>query len=359
MSKMATEVVSDPEFAWYEETLNAIRLQNNVTTQAASGDNTITLSSAGGGLQLKQGDVLQVEKTETATYDNEIVTVSSVTSDTVIVIKRGQAGSTAAAIPVNAYLTVIGSAYEEGSLMPPKTTRNPTKYSNYTQIFKTSVGVTKTAEVTDFRTGDLWKNDKKRKSFDHAVAQEFAWLFGRKYEDLTGAQPKRYTAGLRSFLSTNVTAFTTTPTVDTFSNAVWPVFNYNSYGAGDERIILCGNGFLNTLNILARNHASTQINYDGTIKVFGMNLQKWVTPQGTFGLRTHPLMNRHGRYTYSAFVINPKGLKYRHLKGRDTKFMDNAQANDSDSREGYWLTEAGLEVHHEETMAYITNFTTP
>jgi len=65
-------------------------------------------------------------------------------------------------------------------------------------------------------------------------------------------------------------------------------------------------------------------------------------------------MNIHGRYTNSAFVINPMGIRYRHL--RDTKFEDNIQDNDSDTRKAQWLTECGLEIHHEETMAYIGNF---
>lgn len=357
LSKMASQSVNDPEFAWFEESLTAVRIQNNTTTQAAAGDNTLTLSSAGGGLALKAGDLLQVEKAEGTAYDNEILMVSSVTNDTTIVVKRGSSGSVAAAIPVNAYMTLIGSSYEEGTGAPTKTTRNPTKKYNYTQIFKTAVGITRTADDTKLRTGDSFKNDKKRKAFDHAVGMEFAFLYGRRYEDLTGGKPRRTTGGLRSFISTNVTAFTTTPTVDTLLDAMYKVFDYNAAGAGNERIILCGNGFLNSFNKLARDHGSTRITHQGTIKIFGMELDKWVIPQGKFALKTHPLMNLHGRYQNSAFIINPAGLKYRYLL--DTKFRDNTQANDADSHEGLWITEAGLEVHHEETMAYLTNVTIP
>ena len=84
-----------------------------------------------------------------------------------------------------------------------------------------------------------------------------------------------------------------------------------------------------------------------------MELQKWIFPQGTVYVRTHPLMNTHPVYTLSAFVIDPSAIVYRPL--RDTKPMDNIQANDADTRKGQWMTEAGIEVRHEKTMAYIGN----
>jgi hypothetical protein len=353
MAKMKKEGVDDPEFNWWEETLSLVRIQVNYGTTYISTDTTLTIDADG--LKLVAGDVLQVEKTEVATsYSNELLVVSSVTSDTVIVVKRGQADTTAGEIADNCYLTKIGNVYEEGSTSPNVSQRNPTKLTNYCQIFKTAVGLTNTAKETKVRTGDGWANDKKRKMFDHSVAMELAFMFGIPYEDTTGTFPKRFTGGLRHFIETNVTIFTTTPTEDTLLDAIYPVFNYNVGGAGDERIVLAGNGFLNSLNKLARNSDSTRINFQGTIDVYGMRLQKWVTPQGTFAVKTHPLMNQHGKYTYSAFVIDPTGLIYRPL--RDTKFEDNIQANDADYRKGQWLTEAGLEIHHEETMAYIGNF---
>ncbi len=352
LSKMRKEGVDDPEFAWFEETLQAIRVQINWGTNYLTSDETLTISS--GGLSLVAGDVLQVEKTETSTYNNEILVVSAVTSDTVIVCKRGQANTARDAILDDVYMTKIGSVFEEGSLSPNISQRNPTKLFNYAQIFKTAVGLTNTAAETKARTGDAYTMDKKRKSFDHSTALELAFLYGQKYEDLGGTFPMRYTGGLRSFLATNVTIFTTTPTEDTFLNAVMACFNYTTEGSGDERIGFCGNGFLNSLNKIARNSSRTNVNFDKIVDLYGMKLASWTLPQGTIALKTHPLMNTHPRYTNACFIIAPSELVYRPL--RDTKFKDNIQANDADQRKGQWLSEVGLEVHHEETMAYISNF---
>jgi len=184
---------------------------------------------------------------------------------------------------------------------------------------------------------------------------EFAFLFGKPYETTgSNGKPLRYTGGLRNFITTNVTVFTTTPTETTFINAVTPVFNYDA-GGGNQRIIFCGNGFLNSLNKLAK--AGMQVRTDEVVKLYGMSLTRWIIPQGEFLLKTHPLMNTHARYTNSAFVIDGSALKYRYM--RDTTNQDNIQAPDADEQKGQWLTEAGLEVHHEKTMAYLGNFVYP
>jgi len=351
MSKMKSESVDDPEFSWWEEELNPIRVQEAGTGLLAASTN-VTLVS--GGLNLVPGDVLLVETADADVYSNELVEVSSVTNDTAIVIKRGVAGTTAAAVPAGTYFTKVGNVYEEGSRAPDSSTRNPVKLTNYCQIFKTSYEITNTAKITRTRTGDPLKNDKKRKMFDHSVALEFAWLFGKPFEDTSGTKPKRYTGGLRHFITTNSKVYTTTPTEDVFLDDTYKVFDYNAGNAGNERIVFAGNGFLNSLNKLARNSASTRINFDGSLKAYGMQLQRWILPQGTLYVRTHPLLNTHATYTNSAFIIDPSAIVYRYM--RDTRPQEGIQPPDQDSLKGQWLTEAGLEIRHEKTMAYLGNF---
>ena len=356
MSKMGSESTDDPEFAWWEEDLQTIRVQE--TTGLASNTGSTTLTCSGGGVSnLVAGDVLLVEKADQVTYDNEIVVVASVSSDTAATITRAQSGTSVAAIAANSYLTKIGNVYAEGTVSPNVSSRNPTKLYNYCQIFKTAYELTNTAKKTKARTGDPLKNDKKRKMFDHSIAMEWAFFWGKRHETTgSNGKPMRFTGGLRQSITTNVTVFATTPTETTFLNATYPVFNWNS-GAGDERLILCGNGFLNALNQVAKNSSSTRINFQGVINLYGMNLQKWVVPQGTFYVKTHPLFNTHARYTNSGFVLDPSAIVYRYM--RDTTFKDNVQANDADTTKGFWLTEAGTETRHEKTMAYIGNFTYP
>jgi len=354
MARMKTESVDDPEFNWWEEQNTPLRVQLDATGASAS---STSFGLVAGGLDLVPGDLLLVETgTEPSAYSTaELVEVSSVTSDTAIVVKRGAAGTTGAATGVSTYLTKVGNFYPEGDTSPNATTRNPTKKTNYAQIFKTSYEMTNTAKLTRTRTGDPLKNDKKRRMFDHSTTLEHAWMFGKPSEGTgSNGKPRRTTGGLSHFITTNRKVYTTTPTEDQFLTDTYKVFDYDSGTAGNERLVFAGNGFLNSLNKLARTSSSTRVNFDGTIKTYGMELQRWVLPQGTLYVRTHPLMNVHSRFSYSAFIIDPSAIIYRPF--RDTKFEDNIQAPDADYVKGQWLTEAGLEIRHEGTMGYLGNF---
>ena len=364
-ARLKKEVTDDPEFSWWEEEYKVTRVQLAAQVVTAGVTLTLDTSEDADALDLRAGDLLLVEATPVAStaYGFEIMEVSTdPTASNSVVVTRGAANTAAwtGVVVTDSYLLKIGSAFEEGSSSPDASTRNPTKYLNYTQIFKTTYRITNTAKVTRTRTGDPVSNDKERKMFDHSTALEEAWMWGHKYETTgTNGKPKRYTGGLYYFLTQNYNA-TTTPNIkvwtttavdeDDILDAFHPMWDYSV--GGNERIVLAGNGFLNYLNKIAKDSSSTRINYDGVISTYGMNLQRWVLPQGTFYVRSHPLMNTHSLFKNGAFIINPAGVYYRPLKGRDTKFQDNIQAPDDDETKGQWLTEAGLEFHHLRSMMY-------
>jgi hypothetical protein len=65
------------------------------------------------------------------------------------------------------------------------------------------------------------------------------------------------------------------------------------------------------------------------------------------------MMNTNPKFTNAAFFINPAGIKYRPLRGRDTDYEDNIQTPGADYFAGQWLTEAGFEFHHLRSMLYM------
>lgn len=366
MSKVGKEVVHDPEFSWWDEPNDIVRLTvsgahtataTTITVTGLDPDATAPDRVWGQATHLVPGDLLLVEKQEIATFDNELLEVTGVISPTQFTVKRGAAGSTAAAIPDAAALLKIGSVYAEGSQSPRAVSRQPIKYFNLCQIFKTTYELTNTAAVTKTRTGDPLMNDKKRRAFDHARDLELSIMFGRRSET-TGpnGKPLRTMAGLRAQIPpATTTIFTSATTVRNFLDAVSPVFNFDT-AAGDERIAFCGNGALNELNKIVQGDANSEIQFGQVIKLYGMNLREWILPQGRLYLRTHPLMSRNARYTRSMFVLDFSALRWRYMPGRDTHFKDNIQGNDEDTRKGMWLTEGGLEVRYGGlTCAYIGN----
>ena len=92
-------------------------------------------------------------------------------------------------------------------------------------------------------------------------------------------------------------------------------------------------------------------------KVYGMQFMRFTLPQGSVFIKTHPLLNRHTLYRNSMFILDFSAIKYRPMKGRDTKSKDNIQNADEDLRRGEWKTEAGLEVNYGGlTCGYIGGF---
>lgn len=358
-SKAGKVTKTDPEFSWWAESQTLVRLQVNGTL--ADSATTVVVDSVdpsaanmslnyGSALHLKAGDILLVEPAaDTATFDHELIEVVSVTNATTFVVNRGAGGTTpvagASSILNDAYLTLIGSAYAEGTGIPDATSRNPVKFSNYIQIFKDVYELTGTADVTKTRTGKAWSNDKKRKGFDHARGIELAILFGRKHETVgSNGKPKRYMGGLREFIPpANVTIFSSAVSATSFLDALLPVFDFDT-DAGDERIAFMGNQALTELNKVILTSTNVRINYDSKISVYGMNFVEMITPRGRVLLKTHPLLNRNSLYRNSAFILDFSAIKYVTLPGRDTKDKDDVQTKDEDVRRGFFMTDCSLMV---------------
>lgn len=366
-SKAGKRVVKDPEFSWWAEGNALVRLQINGAH--ASGDTVINVDTVdptsttlganyGTATQLKPGDLLMVEPaTDAAVYAPEIIEVNTVLSDTQFTALRGAAGSTAASISNDIWLTLIGSAYAEGTGVPRAVSRNPTKFFNYTQIFKNTYELTGTLDKTMMRTGDPWSNDKKRKAYDHSRDIEMSILFGRRSET-TGenGKPKRTMGGLRTYIpAANTTVFGSAVTVSSLVTALAPIFDFNT-GAGDTRVAFIGNEAALQLGIILNGATNARINTTERVKVYGIHFQELILPQGRVLFKTHPLMSRHGLYKKSAFVLDFDALKWAPLNGRDTKAKDDVQTEDEDVRRGFFLTEGGIEVGYGGlTMAYLGN----
>jgi hypothetical protein len=371
-SKAGKKTVKDPEFAWWAETNNLFRLQ--VNGALSSSDTIFTVDSAdpiatamtrlyGTATHLKPGDLLLVEKADQVTFDNEIVEVDTVQSDTTFTVRRGAAGTTAASISDDVFLTLISSAYAEGTAAPRATTKNPIKFFNYTQIFKDAYEITGTLDKTELRTGDAWSNDKKRKAFKHAMDIEMSILFGVRAET-TGdnGKPKRFMGGLRYFIPQatpanggRTTVFSTAVTHASFQDALSPVFDFDN-GGGDTRIAFTGTTAIVELGKVIQASTGIRMELGGVIKVFGMNFRELIMPNGRILMKIHPLLARHPRYQKSMFVLDFAAMKYVTMPGRDTKAHDDVQNKDEDVRRGYLQTECSIMVDGGGmSMAYLGN----
>ena len=375
-SKIGKKVVTDPEFHWWDEPNALVRLQVagalasdatviDVVVDSTNPDEAAPGANWGDPRNLVPGDLLMVEPAaDAAVFAPEVVEVIAPNSvalaapATTFTVRRAASGTGLGVIADNAWLMKIGNAFMEGTRAPEVSQTNPIQYHNYCQIFKTTYELTGTAIQTMLRTGDPLKTDKKRKMFAHSREIETAILFGQRHIDTTGTKPKRYMDGLRAFFAAqNQTILNSAWTMKNLLDAVFPVFDWDT-PAGNERIVFCGNGALNAFHSKIESQSnSIRVNYMGETKFYGMDLDKYRIPQGTLYLKSHPLLNIHPFYTNSWFIIDPTAIKWCPLRNRDTKFKDNAQLPDEDTRKGYWQTEAGLMVDYGGlTCGYVGGF---
>lgn len=376
-SKAGKKTVTDPEYAWWAESQTLVRLLSSVSQVSTAttisinpaADQTSTNMGAlyGTATHLKPGDLLLVEPaSDTSTWAPEYLEVVSVASDSSIVVTRGAAGSTPAAIAAAAGLTLIGSAYAEGTPAPRAVNRNPVKFLNFTQIFKNTYELSGTADSTEIRTGNPWSNDKKRKMFDHSRGIEMSMFFGNRSEvtDAATGKPKRTMGGLRTYIpATQQTILTSTSLLNSamasnlLIDAFSPVFNFDM-GGGDTRICFMGNSARTTIGKIIQQTTGIKMELGNVIKLWGMNFQELVLPMGRILMKSHPLLNVHPVYTKSAFVLDMAAVKYVALRGRDTQVKDDVQTKDEDLRRGFVQTECSVMIDGGGlSNAYVGNIT--
>ena len=358
-SAMKTETVDDPEFNWWEKPMQTRRYQLTANLDATGPTDTITVVD--GGITLKIGDVLLVEES------GEILKVNTLSSvDTDIIVDRSFASVAATAVVfdgagVNPNLQLIGSVNEEGSNAPVGINFDPVKVFNFTQIFRNTLELTRTAIRTRLRTGDQVKEAKREALELHARDIEWAFWLGERVETTFNGKPLRMTGGIKSYIPAENQRVVPGATIDmeTFEGYMEDAFKFGA----SEKMAFCGNRALTALNQMARRNSQYQI-VTGE-KEFGMKIMRFISPHGELVVKTHPLFNQiEGGTTAgteffglnsSLFILDMGNLIYRPMKGDDTRFQQKLQENDLDGEKSGFLTEAGMEVQHGQTHFLIEN----
>lgn len=356
LSLLASQGTDDAQYNWWEKRLPTQRM----TLSAAVAIGAVSASVSSGAKDTVSGTIIMHEST------GELAKVTSdPTSDTSIDIQKGFGAVADSAWANGDAIVVIGNVNSEGAKPPTAKAYAPTKLTNYTEIFRMPLYLTRTARRTRLR----WDNtgpyrEAKREALSlHSIEMEKPFIFGNPIET-TGAngQPERMTGGVLNFLTTNKgttaggstgtdTAFNVNGTLDedSLDSLAEKFFRFGS----TEKLTLCGSTFLKAITTLGkRNGAIQMVPRDTT---YGMKITEYITAFGSLMMKMHPLFNQHPVWRQNALILDTKNLKYRHLD--DTMFIKNRQDNGEDASKDEFLTEAGLEVHLEETHAYIEGVT--
>lgn len=329
----------NPKFSWLEDDLGA---RWDAINNAAGYANNIT------SIVVDNGDYFSVDDQVKVPRTGEVMLVTAISGNTLTVV-RGWGTTAAAALVDNDPLLILGSAMTEGSGTRTIKSTLETEVYNYCQIFKTPFGVTNTQNATKMYGGSDLSYQQMKKGVEHKVDMARAFYWGERKMDTTGAKPKRGTGGLFSFLTANNYDAGGQLTQSEFDNNISEVvFKYGS----KEKLLLASPRLLSVIN----GWMMGKVQMSMSDKTFGLGVLPYVTPHGKFNIVPEPLFEGT---VYGGFgvALDVENIRYRPLKGRDTKLETNIQANDADERVDQYITEAGLEVRLPKTHAVITGVT--
>lgn len=335
-SKKNTRVAHNPKFEWMEDKLvpNASTLGAAISSTSAT---SVTVAS-GDGVLFKVGTVIMVGA--------EAMQVTAISTDT-LTVTRGFGGTTAATASSGDAVYIIGTPYAENSVSPTALSTQVTEVYNYTQIFRTPVQLSNTADKTKMYGGADRGYQRSKALLEHKREIATAFYAGRRSID--SSYTLRTTGGLFSFM-TQSQAFAAAGTQLNYTNfdelVAQKVFRYGS----KEKLLIAGPKLMTAINGWAMNKVLTDMSTD---KSFGMRVKKLNMSYGDLMVVYDPLLADLGHPDYG-LVIDTNYVNYVHLDGRDTKLHTNIQENDRDGIKDEYLTECGLEVRLPKTHMLIT-----
>jgi len=333
LRKLAKKPTINPIFYWFEDDLQPKWDAVDHAGGYGASDTSIVVDR---GALYSVNDLVKVPGT------GEVMLVTSVDPvNNTITVKRG-IGETAPASLLNGDpLVIIGNAHKEGSLAPEaKGTVVETVY-NYTQIFRTTVKVTKTQEASELYGGSDRLYQRRKKAIEHAVDIERAFLFGERSEDLSGSEPRRTTRGVISFLTASTDNILDVSSDGKLSEGLLEEFFESLFRYGsNKKVCFASPRLISIFNAFGRDKIRMVVGEE----TFGIKVMQYISAHGELQLIKHPLLEGSVYGKYGIILDLEEDIKYRPLKGRDTMLNTNIQPPDADYVMDEYLTEAGLEL---------------
>lgn len=335
------KATTNPKFEWFEDQMKP----NTVTVSGAAGTSASISLTAGQGVRVRVDDLL-------VTSTGESILVTAIAVDA-LTTTRSMGAVAAATIADGDQLVIAGNAISEGASNPEfKFTQKAAQY-NYVQIFRDTVELTDTQVASNSYGSDDRTHQRKLRGMEHKRGIEEAFLFGDKFEDTSGSQARRGTAGLINLITTNVTDAGGVLTEGTFETFCRSLFRYSPTEASATKLFLCSPIIISALNFW--NKSKLQVRQDE--KTFGTRLATYRSGHGDLDVTRHWLLADFTDYTKYAFALDPKNLMYRYMAGLDTKLHVDIGAKTDEKVIDEYRTHAGLQLQLEKTHAILKGVT--
>ena len=235
-SMLKDETAFQFEHGYFAKTMIFPKLVLN----GAIADGTTTTFTVVDTTNILPGMVFQVDTTR------ENILVNTVPSATSVTVTRNFGNNVNLGIATAVTLWMIGNAYEEASLRPQSLIINPTRITNYTQIFRNTWTISGTLAASQMIAGNGYEAESANDcAMFHAVDIEKALIFGQKFLGTKNGQPIHTMDGLinliNQYAAGNVTTLTATTNYTQIIAALDPVFNQVTDPSGkQERVFFVG-----------------------------------------------------------------------------------------------------------------------
>lgn len=338
----------DPKFSWHVDQLET--RFDAVNNGVGYADNATSIVVDNGTLFAAE-DLVRVPRT------GEVMSVTSISTNTLTVV-RAFGSSTAAALVDNDPLYIIGTAAEEGDTAQPPRSENPTKYDNYTQIFKHTVAASATwLSSSNESSPHDWPHQVRKQMIEHLKDIEGSFLFGSP-GTTTGADggPRRVNGGFLHYYTANNQA-----AGGTLDEAEWETFirTITRYGS-KKKVVFVSRLVASVLNNYAVGKMQTVTNQS----TYGVNVTEFLSPHGSVKIVVHDMLEGATWGGYALAVDFAQGnVAYRYLDGdgpgpaRDTKVYPDRAENDRDGDKEEIISEVGLQPGEPRTGGLLTGVT--
>lgn len=343
LMKARKEATDTSEFIWYDDEPVGWWTQIDDANISDSGANTATLNVKDASL-FAVHDIIKVPRT------GEIMRVTESTSSgstQQIKVVRGYGTTAAAPLANEDWLMLTAPAMEQNSNAPASKLNQPTKFTNYTQIVRTTFDESMTSAHELKRAGGKERNRlRAKKLLEHRLAIARVSLWGEMKEDLSSGKPRRLTAGINSFITKRKDMG------GGMTEAEWEAFLEEGFEYGSRtKLFVCSRTVGGAINMIAQNKIVTSSGEE----TYGIRLPRYRSFHGDVIIAVDRSLEK--AYAGYGFLLDMKNIKYRPLNGRDTKLHPNIQANDADGWIDEYLTEFGMMVRQPKTHAVLFNCT--
>lgn len=356
-SLLRDETASNIEHGYFSKTM----VFPSATLSALVADGVSTAFTVSSRVDINIGDMLMVASTQ------ETVLVTGFANATNITVTRGVGTVPAAAIASGVVLYSIGNAFEEGSTRPSAVNIVAERYVNYTQIFRNSWAVTKTAAAIPQIAGAGYVSESKQDCAAlHAMAIEKALFFGQKFMGTSNGRPLHTKEGIIARVTAaapgNIVTLGATTNWTQLEAALDPTLQtVTDPKGGNIRTMFVGGTARRVIHNIARLNSTYQITSSETS--WGLQIDTIRTPRGTFEMIEHPLFNAYGAaspWAKMAVVADLNAFSLAYLRKTSDAAYNAGGAlvdNGIDAEGGTLTTELTSTIKNPSAFGILYNFT--